>query len=122
MRCQAARSKARNTISSFQFPPNHGIFCFVKNDLIQIDKAGRVVLPKAVREQLGLHAGDHLQVHMQAGSVELRPTRPGPRLEEVDGLLVLKGVAWTGEGLNLVSAERERHLEELSRRTSGTKS
>jgi len=89
----------------------------VKNDLVQIDKAGRVVLPKAVREHLGLQAGDHLQLNLHSGGVELRPAKPGPWLEEDEGLLVLKGVAWAGQDPDLVTPERETRLEELTQRS-----
>lgn len=92
------------------------------SDLIQIDKVGRVVLPKAVRDRLGLEAGDRLQVSLQSGGVELRPTKPGPRLEEEDGLLVLKGVAWSGESTDPVARERDARLEDLILRTTGDKS
>lgn len=91
------------------------------SNLIQIDKVGRVVLPKAVRDRLGLEPGDLLQVLQQPEGVELRPAKPGPRLEEVDGLLVLRGVAWAGEAADLVTQDREVRLDELAARTTGRK-
>lgn len=89
------------------------------SDLIQMDKAGRVVLPKSVRDQLGLQAGDQLRVTLQTNGVELSPSKPGPRLEEADGLLVLKGVEWPGDGMDLVSRERQDRLDDLTRRMTG---
>jgi AbrB family looped-hinge helix DNA binding protein len=40
---------------------------------IPIDAAGRVVLPKAVRRQLHLRAGDSLEAVIRADSVVLKP-------------------------------------------------
>jgi AbrB family looped-hinge helix DNA binding protein len=46
------------------------------NDLFaQIDKAGRVVLPKQVRDELAINPGDQLKVSVQDGEVVLCPTR-----------------------------------------------
>jgi AbrB family looped-hinge helix DNA binding protein len=82
--------------------------------VIQMDKAGRVVLPKGVRDQLGLQPGDKLELDVRPEGVELRPTKPGPRIEAVDGLLVLKGVSWIEGGADLVEQDREERLAELT--------
>ena len=47
----------------------------MKESLIPIDKAGRVVLPKEVREELAISAGDLLQISVRGGEVALRPKR-----------------------------------------------
>jgi AbrB family looped-hinge helix DNA binding protein len=44
---------------------------------VSIDKAGRVVIPKGVREQLGLRAGQELDLDSYDGSIRLTvPARP----------------------------------------------
>ena len=44
---------------------------------ISIDSAGRVVIPKGVREQLGLRPGQELELDAHDGSIRLSvPTRP----------------------------------------------
>ena len=40
-----------------------------------IDKAGRVVLPKSVRDELAINPGDRLKISIHGGEVILRPTR-----------------------------------------------
>jgi AbrB family looped-hinge helix DNA binding protein len=40
-----------------------------------IDKAGRVVLPKRVRDELAINPGDQLKISIHGGEVILRPTR-----------------------------------------------
>ena len=43
--------------------------------MIPIDKAGRVVLPKEVRDELAIQPGDLLQVCVRGGEVALVPQR-----------------------------------------------
>lgn len=47
----------------------------MKDALIPIDKAGRVVLPKEVREELSINPGDFLELSVQGDQVTLRPNR-----------------------------------------------
>lgn len=42
---------------------------------VTIDKLGRLVLPKKTREELGVSAGDSLELHPTDAGVELRPHR-----------------------------------------------
>jgi AbrB family looped-hinge helix DNA binding protein len=42
---------------------------------LTIDKAGRVVIPKAVREELHLESGDSLEMESAGESITLRPVR-----------------------------------------------
>lgn len=88
-------------------------------DTIKIDKAGRVMLPKQVRDQLGLEAGDSLHLEVRPDAIELRPDKPEPHLDEADGLLVLKGVAWDEHAMrDLVTRDREERLAALVRRSA----
>lgn len=47
-----------------------------------IDGAGRLVVPKALRELLGLHAGQEVDVQVRDGRLEVEPTLIALRLEE----------------------------------------
>ena len=47
----------------------------MKDILVPIDKAGRVVLPKNVREELSIHPGDILKISIQGNEVILRLKR-----------------------------------------------
>lgn len=47
----------------------------MKDILVPIDKAGRVVLPKDVREELAIVPGDLLKVSIHGNEVTLRPNR-----------------------------------------------
>jgi len=50
---------------------SHGM----KETMIPIDQAGRIVLPKGVREELGIKPGDALKVSIHGSSVTLTPTK-----------------------------------------------
>src|SRR5512146_534816 len=47
----------------------------MKDLLVPIDKAGRIVLPKDVRQELAINAGDILKVSVHGNQITLRPDR-----------------------------------------------
>ena len=53
-----------------------------------IDKAGRLVLPKATRDRLGLKAGDVLEIEPTGEGLHLKPVRESPRLVKEGNVLV----------------------------------
>jgi AbrB family looped-hinge helix DNA binding protein len=55
---------------------------------ITIDAAGRLVLPKPIREAAGIRAGMPLQVRVRAGIIEIEPEHVEVRLEVRDGVTV----------------------------------
>jgi AbrB family looped-hinge helix DNA binding protein len=86
---------------------------------IPIDKAGRVVLPKEVRERLHLVAGDLLEVRMDGQHVSLHPKRSAPARIIREG----KRAVWDAPGEYATLAEIEasmiRGRDERDRRASG---
>ena len=55
---------------------------------LTIDKAGRIVLPKPVRDQLRLLAGDALLLDSSGEKITLRPVRKNARLRKKRGVWV----------------------------------
>jgi AbrB family looped-hinge helix DNA binding protein len=57
-----------------------------------IDAAGRIVVPKALRDELGLQGGEELEIAAVDGNLEIG-VRPTPiRLVRRDGVLVAEPV------------------------------
>jgi AbrB family looped-hinge helix DNA binding protein len=52
-----------------------------------IDAAGRVVIPKPMRDELGIRGGMELELTLREGRLELEPTSKPVRLVERDGFL-----------------------------------
>jgi len=60
---------------------------------ITMDKAGRVVLPKPVREELQLGPGDSIELESSEDRIILRPARGNGRIYKKQGVWVLHGGA-----------------------------
>ena len=72
-----------------------------------MDRAGRVVIPKAVREELGLRAGEPFELVFDGAAIRLELTTPPGRLETaVDGFPRLKRVDASDFTANDVRAVR----------------
>jgi AbrB family looped-hinge helix DNA binding protein len=84
---------------------------------LTIDKAGRIVLPKPVRDELRLSPGDSLEVESSEERVVLRPVRPQGRVYKKQGVWVFD----SGEPLeaDVVNKTLRRVREERDRRNVG---
>lgn len=81
-----------------------------------LDRFGRIVIPKRVRDELGLDAGSVLQIEEAEGRIVLSVHRDEPDLVREDGVLVFTGEA-TGDLKGAVEAQRRRRMEDLSGRS-----
>ena len=73
---------------------------------LKIDKAGRIVVPKYLRERLGFTPDTKLEAIEQSEGVLLKRVEQPPSMVKVDGLWVHQGSAEPG-------AKWERILEEV---------
>ena len=81
---------------------------------LTIDKAGRIVLPKPVRDKLQLIAGDQLQLESDEDRIILRPSRGAAQLRKKRGIWVYHSgepltAATVNETLERVRRERDEH-------------
>ena len=85
---------------------------------VQIDSAGRVVLPKKVRERLRLRGGDTLVLEVKGDAIQLQPQQSKTRLKRVNGVLVVVSDMPLAEGRDLVAESRDERIDELAREAS----
>jgi AbrB family looped-hinge helix DNA binding protein len=78
-----------------------------------MDKAGRIVLPKPVRDELGLGPGDSLELESSEDHIVLRPARGGGRMYKENGMWVFDSgepltVETVNKAIRQVREERDR--------------
>lgn len=79
---------------------------------ITLDKAGRVVLPKPLRDQMQLGPGDTLQLESEGERITLRPIRPKATLKKECGIWVYQGESAHTSIPDLLDREREKRWRE----------
>lgn len=83
---------------------------------LKIDKFGRVVLPKKIREHLGVGLSLRVEVKETPDGILLKPVRRESGLMMKDGVLILRGggddshINWD----TLVEEEREERIRHIA--------
>ena len=82
----------------------------MKQTTVPIDHAGRIVLPKYIRQELAIKAGDTFRLAVHGETVTLTPNKAG-------GAFVRKGKAlvFVTEGEAALSAEKVQEILQSSR-------
>jgi AbrB family looped-hinge helix DNA binding protein len=81
---------------------------------LTLDRAGRVLIPKTLRQEWRLNPGDTLQLDTQGEeAVTLRPVRPKALLKKEMGVWVYQGEPTGASIPALIDREREKRLREL---------
>jgi AbrB family looped-hinge helix DNA binding protein len=78
-----------------------------------IDRAGRIVIPKRLREELGLGGGEEVNVTLRNGYIAVEPVVARMKLVERDGFLAAEIEGYDGPPL---TAEDVREVLERVRR------
>ncbi|MGI8784404.1 MAG: AbrB/MazE/SpoVT family DNA-binding domain-containing protein [Acidobacteriota bacterium] len=77
------------------------------NNKVTLDQAGRVVLPKTIRDELRLSPGDTFDLTVKGDEVTLRPRRGATPLQKERGVWVFR------TGKPLTDAETEETLRKI---------
>ena len=74
-----------------------------------IDRFGRIVLPKKIRNNFNLEAGSQLQIEESGQGIILKPVHGEPNLQTKEGVLVYTGVP-LDDLKDVVARHREERL------------
>ena len=81
---------------------------------LKIDKAGRVILPKPVRDRLGLRAGADVEMVETRDGIVLRPAERKPSLVSRGSLLVHTGELPSGYDITkAVEDDRDERMRKV---------
>jgi AbrB family looped-hinge helix DNA binding protein len=80
-------------------------------NVLTIDKAGRIVLPKPIRDELELRPGDALEIECKGEHLTLRPVRGNVQMRKEQGVWVF----YSGEPLSPETVEKTRQQIYLER-------
>ena len=84
------------------------------NTTLNVDRAGRLVLPKPVREQLQLEPGEPLELESFDDHIVLRPVRGNASMYKKQGIWVFRTgplkASVVDETIRKVRKERERQI------------
>jgi AbrB family looped-hinge helix DNA binding protein len=80
---------------------------------LTLDKAGRVMIPKPLRQELHLGPGDTLQLDSEGEQITLRPMRSKALFKKERGVLVYQGEPTETSVTAVIDRERERRLREF---------
>lgn len=83
-----------------------------------LDRFGRIVIPKRVREDLGLRVGSVLEIEEREDQIVLSVRRDEPDLVREDGVLVYTGEA-VGDLEQAVEAQRRARARDASAWSAG---
>jgi AbrB family looped-hinge helix DNA binding protein len=83
---------------------------------VTLDRAGRVLIPKSLREKLQLHPGDELELESDGDDITLRPQKPSATMTKEKGIWVFHSEPANVDIVELNHQQREarsRHVAGL---------
>jgi AbrB family looped-hinge helix DNA binding protein len=81
---------------------------------LTIDRSGRIVVPKPIRDRFGLTPDTELQIIEQPDGLLLKRVEERPSMIKVDGLWVHQGVPEPGANWDrVVDAAREERIDSI---------
>ncbi|BAC89650.1 AbrB/MazE/SpoVT family DNA-binding domain-containing protein [Gloeobacter violaceus] len=84
-------------------------------DTLTIDKFGRILIPKKVRDQLGLSASDKLDLEIRDGVILLAPIQQEQKVYYKGGVLVVDSEP-IGDLRTVIQELREERIRKLGGR------
>jgi AbrB family looped-hinge helix DNA binding protein len=81
---------------------------------INLDKAGRVVIPKSLRDRLRIAPGDALEVEGDSDRITLRPVRSKARLIKKSGIWIYQGESPDESIPDIIDHQREARNKQVT--------
>ncbi len=81
---------------------------------LTVDKAGRILIPKTLRQELRIGPGSVIQIESEGEQITLRPVRRKALLKKERGVWVYQGEATDVSIPNRIDRERRKRLRELA--------
>jgi AbrB family looped-hinge helix DNA binding protein len=78
-----------------------------------VDRSGRIVLPKPVRDRLRLEPGDDLVIEADENAITLRPIRPKANFVKKRGIWVYQGEPSDESVVDLIERVRDERIKEI---------
>ena len=111
---KAGRLAPQGTRHCFQLLPLVMVSGIVNGMEVRIDKAGRIVVPKPLRERLGFKPDTELEAVEQPEGVLLKRVQQRPSMVKVEGLWVHQGSAEPGANWDRILEDvREERIESV---------
>ena len=79
-----------------------------------LDRFGRIIIPKDVRDDMRLEAGAVLQIEKKGEKIILQPVQGEPKITEKKGVLVFTGTA-VDDIEAAIKEHRKRRLKKMAR-------
>ena len=90
------------------------VYGIINGMTLKIDKAGRIVVPKSLRERLDFKPDTELEAIAQPDGVLLKRVEQRPSMVKVDGLWVHRGSAEPGANWDrIVEDVRQERIESV---------
>jgi AbrB family looped-hinge helix DNA binding protein len=90
------------------------VFAIINGMKLLIDRSGRIVVPKRLREWLGFLPDTEIEVVEEPGGLLLRPSLEKPSMVKVDGFWVHQGAAEAGANWDRVVGDvREERIQSV---------
>ena len=85
----------------------------IMNAKLSIDKAGRIVLPKHIRDELHIRPGDTFDLEARGEEIKLRPVRGQAKMRKKRGVWVFDtGAPLTAESVDKAIREGRKERED----------
>jgi AbrB family looped-hinge helix DNA binding protein len=90
-------------------------YAIINGMTLRIDKAGRVILPKPVRDRLGLREGGGLELQETPDGLILKPAGRQPAMIQKQGLWIHTGKLPPGlDVMQAIQDDREDRIRKLA--------